>query len=86
MRYLAVEIGPKNIRVNALSPGSIKTSAASGLAEFDKLMETVARNSPIQDLVTLEQIGQASVFLMSENAKNITGQVIYVDNGYHVKG
>ena len=86
VRYLAVELGLKNIRVNALSPGPVKTRAASGLTHFDILMETVARNSPLHDLVTLEQIGEASVFLMSDNAKNITGQIIYVDNGYHVKG
>jgi len=86
VRYLAVELGPKKIRVNALSPGPIKTRAASGLADFDRLMERVASTSPLGDLVTLEQIGEASVFLVSDNAKNITGQIIYVDNGYHVKG
>lgn len=86
VRYLAVEMGPKNIRVNALSPGPIKTRAASGLTDFDMLMEKVASTSPLHDFVTLEQIGQASVFLMSDNSKNITGQIIYVDNGYHIKG
>lgn len=86
MRYLAVELGTKNIRVNSLSPGPVKTRAASGLPEFDKLMEMIVRDSPLHDIVTLEQIGEASVFLMSDNAKNITGQVIYVDNGYHIKG
>jgi enoyl-[acyl-carrier protein] reductase I len=86
VRYLAVDLGPKNIRVNALSPGPIKTRAASGLTDFDVLMEKVASNSPLHELVTLEQIGQSSVFLMSDNAKNITGQVIYVDNGYNIKG
>ncbi|MGA9230020.1 MAG: enoyl-ACP reductase FabI, partial [Nitrosotalea sp.] len=86
MRYLAVELGPKNIRVNALSPGPVKTRAASGLTDFDRLMEMAASTSPLSNFVTLEQIGQASVFLMSDNAKNITGQIIYVDNGYHVKG
>lgn len=86
MRYLAVELGPKNIRVNALSPGPIKTRAASGLTDFDMLMEKVASTSPLHDFVTLEQIGQASVFLMSDNSKNMTGQIIYVDNGYHIKG
>ncbi len=86
VRYLAVELGPKNIRVNALSPGPIKTRAASGLTDFDMLMEKVASTTPLHELVTLEQIGQSSVFLMSDNSKNITGQVIYVDNGYHVKG
>ena len=86
VRYLAVELGPKNIRVNALSPGPVKTRAASGLTDFDELMERAAQTAPLRDFVTLEQIGEASVFLMSDNAKNITGQIIYVDNGYHVKG
>jgi enoyl-[acyl-carrier protein] reductase I len=86
VRYLAVELGPKNIRVNALSPGPVKTRAASSLTDFDELMERVAQTAPLRDFVTLEQIGEASVFLISDNAKNITGQIIYVDNGYHVKG
>jgi enoyl-[acyl-carrier protein] reductase I len=86
VRYLAVEMGQKNIRVNALSPGPIKTRAASGLTDFDMLMEKVASTSPLHGFVTLEQIGQASVFLMSDNSKNMTGQIIYVDNGYHIKG
>jgi enoyl-[acyl-carrier protein] reductase I len=86
VRYLAVELGPKNIRVNALSPGPIKTRAASSLTDFDMLMEKVASISPLHDFVTLEQIGQASVFLMSDKSKNMTGQIIYVDNGYHIKG
>lgn len=86
VRYLAVELGPKNIRVNALSPGPVKTRAASGLAEFDKLMEKSASEAPLHQLVTIGQIGEAAVFLLSDKARHITGQVVYVDNGYNVRG
>jgi enoyl-[acyl-carrier protein] reductase I len=86
MRYMAVELGAKKIRVNALSPGPIKTRAASGLADFDKLMEKVANEAPMHQLVTIEDIGDAAAFLISDQAKHITGQVIYVDGGYNVRG
>ncbi len=86
VRYLAVELGPKNIRVNALSPGPVKTRAASGLAEFDKLMEKSANEAPLHQLVTIEQIGEAAVFLLSDKARHITGQITYVDNGYNIRG
>ena len=86
VRYLAFELGPKNIRVNAISPGPIKTRAASGLAHFDALMAEAAAKAPIHQLVTIEQVGQAAAFLVSPNAQQITGQVIYVDNGSNIKG
>lgn len=86
VRELAVELGPKKIRVNALSPGPVKTRAASGLAHFDELMLKAAEKSPIHQLVTIDQIGEAAAFLVSPRAKQITGQVIYVDNGANIKG
>ena len=86
VRYLAVELGPKGIRVNVLSPGPVKTRAASGLADFDKLLEKAADEAPLHQLVTIEQIGEAAAFLLSDKALHITGQVIYVDNGYNVTG
>lgn len=86
VRYLAKELGDKKIRVNALSPGPVKTRAASGLSHFDSLMEKAANNAPIRSLVSLEQIGEAAAFLVSDKAKNITGQTIYVDNGYNTIG
>lgn len=86
VRSLAVELGPKNIRVNALSPGPVKTRAASGLAHFDELMLKAAEKSPIHQLVTIDQIGEAAAFLVSPRARQITGQVIYVDNGANIKG
>ncbi len=86
VRYLAKELGEKKIRVNALSPGPVKTRAASGLAHFDRLMEKAAENAPIRSLVSIEQIGEAAAFLVSDKAQNITGQTIYIDNGYNTTG
>ena len=86
VRYLAVELGPQGIRVNALSPGPIKTRAASGLANFDRLMEKAACEAPMHQLVTIEDVGEAAAFLISDKARHITGQVIYVDGGYQVRG
>ncbi len=86
VRYLAKELGEKKIRVNALSPGPINTRAASGLSHFDALMEKAAANAPINGLVSIEQVGEAAAFLVSDKAKNITGQTIYIDNGYNSIG
>ena len=86
VRYLAVELGAKGIRVNALSPGPVKTRAASGLAAFGRLLEEAADEAPLDRLVTIEQIGEAAAFLMSDKSRHITGQVTYVDNGYNIQG
>ena len=86
VRYLARDLGVKNIRINVLSPGPVKTRAASGLSHFDALMEKAAAHAPIRSLVSIEQIGEAAAFLASDKAKNITGQTIYVDNGYNTIG
>lgn len=86
MRYLAAELAPRKIRVNALSPGPVSTRAASGLAHFDGLLEKAVEQSPLHQVMSLEQIGQAAAFLMSDNAKHIVGQVIYVDGGYNIMG
>ncbi|MDI9818300.1 MULTISPECIES: enoyl-ACP reductase FabI [unclassified Legionella] len=86
VRYLAVELGVKGIRVNAISPGPIQTRAASGLADFDKLMEKAAKQAPLHQIVTPESIGEAAAFLASDKGKYITGQVLYVDSGYNVHG
>lgn len=86
VKYLAVELGDKKIRVNALSTGPVKTRAASGLADFDALMEQAAKDAPLHQLVTLEQIGEMAAFLASDNAQQITGQVLYIDAGYNVRG
>jgi enoyl-[acyl-carrier protein] reductase I len=86
VKYLSSELGQKHIRVNALSTGPVKTRAASGLSDFDILMEKAAQNAPLHQLVTLEQIGEMASFLVSDKAKQITGQTIYVDAGYNVRG
>jgi enoyl-[acyl-carrier protein] reductase I len=86
VRYLAVELGSKGIRVNALSTGPVKTRAASGLSHFDALMEKAAASAPLHQLVTIEQVGEAAAFLLSDKARFITGQTVYVDSGYNILG
>ena len=86
VRYLAVELGPKGIRVNALSTGPVKTRAASGLTHFDDLMAKAAERAPLHQLVTIDQIGEAAAFLLSDKARYISGQTIYVDAGYNTSG
>ncbi len=86
VKYLAAELGPKKIRVNAISPGPINTRAASGLSHFDELMINAAEKAPLHQLVSIEQVGEMTSFLVSENAKCVTGQVIYVDAGYNTIG
>lgn len=86
VKYLAVELGSHHIRVNALSPGPVRTRAASGLTDFDQLMEQAAKRAPLYQLVTIEQIGEMAAFLVSDRAQQVTGQVIYVDSGYNTSG
>lgn len=86
VRYLAMELGSEKIRVNAVSPGPVNTRAASGLTDFDKLMEKAAKEAPLHQLVTIDSIGEAVAFLVSKQSKYITGQVIYVDSGYNIQG
>jgi enoyl-[acyl-carrier protein] reductase I len=85
VRYLAMELGSKNIRVNTISPGPVSTRAASGLTDFDQLMEQAAKEAPLHQLVTIDAIGEAAAFLISGKARYITGQVIYVDGGYNIR-
>jgi enoyl-[acyl-carrier protein] reductase I len=86
VRYLAVELGPAGIRVHAVSPGPIKTRAATGIDRFDELMEKAAERAPRRALVTIEDVGMATAFLATDFARLITGEVMYVDGGYHVVG
>ena len=86
VRYLAADLGPRRIRVNALSTGPVKTRAASGLSHFDDLMEKAAQRAPLHQLVTIEQIGEAATFLLSDKARYISGQTIYIDAGYNTLG
>jgi enoyl-[acyl-carrier protein] reductase I len=86
VRYLAAELGPKRIRVHAISPGPLATRAASGIPDFDALMQRVAERAPARRLVTIEEVGAACAFLSSAYAKAITGDTIYIDGGYHILG
>ena len=86
VRYMALELGPAGIRVNALSPGPVKTRAASGIEHFDELLERAVREAPEHRLVTLDDVGAYAAFLVSDAAKAITGNIAYVDAGYHVVG
>lgn len=82
VRYLAANLGPQGIRVNAVSAGPIKTLAASGIAGFGKILKFVAENAPLRRNVTIEDVGKAAAFLLSEFASGITGEIIYVDAGF----
>jgi len=84
--YLAAELGPKGIRVHPISPGPIKTRAASGIDRFDELLETAAERAPERALSTIEDVGVATAFLATDYAKMITGDVMYIDGGYHILG
>jgi enoyl-[acyl-carrier protein] reductase I len=84
VRYLAAELGPKGIRVNALSPGPLKTRAASGIDHFDALIDDARARAPERRLVTTADVGAMATGLVSDFARNVTGNVAYVDAGYHV--
>lgn len=83
VRYMAVDLGSKNIRVHAVSPGPILTRASSGIAAFDTLLSAAQAKAPLQRLVELEEIAQLSAFLCTKAASGMTGQTIFVDAGVH---
>ena len=84
VRYLAAELGPKGIRVHAISPGPLATRAASGILEIDKLLDKAREKAPAHSLVSIEDVGIATAFLAHDAAKLITGETLYVDGGYHI--
>jgi enoyl-[acyl-carrier protein] reductase I len=86
VRYMAVELGGKKIRVHAVSPGPILTRAASGIDHFDELMQTAAQKSPLGRPVRLDEIASLCTFLCADGASGMTGQTIYVDGGSHAVG
>ncbi len=86
VRFLAADLGPQGIRVNAISAGPIKTLAAAGISGFRKMLGHVAETAPLKRNVTIEDVGNAAAFLCSDLAAGITGEVLYVDGGYSSVG
>ena len=84
VRYMAAELGEKNIRVNAISPGALMTRAASGIKDFDQLMKQNDEKSPLKEHITVEDVGNLASFLVSDLSQNITGGVHFVDAGYEI--
>ncbi|QKD04861.1 enoyl-ACP reductase FabI [Mesorhizobium loti] len=86
VRYLAVDLGGKKIRVNAISAGPIKTLAASGIGDFRYILKWNEYNSPLKQTVTQEEVGDSGVYFLSDLSRGVTGEVHHVDSGYHVVG
>jgi enoyl-[acyl-carrier protein] reductase I len=86
VRYLAADLGEKNIRINAISAGPIKTLAASGIGDFRYILKWNEYNAPLRRSVTIDEVGESAVFLLSPMARGITGEILHVDAGYHVVG
>jgi enoyl-[acyl-carrier protein] reductase I len=86
VRYLAADLGPQNVRVNAISAGPIKTLAASGIGDFRYILKWNELNSPLRRNVTIEDVGRSGLFLLSDLGSGVTGEVLHVDSGYHTVG
>jgi len=86
VRYLAADLGTENIRVNAISAGPIKTLAASGIGDFRYILKWNEYNAPLRRNVTIDEVGGAGVYLLSELAAGVTGEIHHVDCGYHIVG
>ncbi len=84
VRYIAAELGPKGIRVHAISPGPLATRAASGIPEFDEMLAKAQEAAPARALVSIDDVGAATAFLALDAAKLITGETMYIDGGYHI--
>jgi enoyl-[acyl-carrier protein] reductase I len=86
VRYLAADLGDRQIRVNAISAGPIKTLAASGIGDFRYILKWNEYNSPLRRNVSLEQVGGAALYLLSDLSSGVTGEIHHVDSGYHIVG
>ena len=86
VRYLAADLGPKNIRINAISAGPIKTLAAFGIGDFRYILKWNEYNAPLRRTVTIEEVGDTAVYLVSDMGRGMTGEILHVDAGYHVVG
>ncbi|TBW36104.1 enoyl-[acyl-carrier-protein] reductase FabI [Siculibacillus lacustris] len=83
-RYLAAELGPQGIRVNTLSPGPLKTRAASGIGNFDDLISKVIERTPTHQLTSIDEVGALSAFLMTDLARSVNGELVHIDGGYNM--
>jgi enoyl-[acyl-carrier protein] reductase I len=86
VQYLAVDLGPKKIRVNAISAGPIKTLAASGIGDFRYILKWNEYNAPLRRTVSIDDVGDSALYLLSPLSRGVTGEVLHVDSGYHVIG
>jgi enoyl-[acyl-carrier protein] reductase I len=86
VRYLAADLGPKQIRVNAISAGPVNTLAARGVSGFTDILDVVATRSPLRRNVEVEEVGNAGLFLVSSLSSGITGEILYVDCGFNIVG
>ncbi|KIF83169.1 enoyl-ACP reductase FabI [Noviherbaspirillum autotrophicum] len=86
VRYMAAELGNQGIRVHALSPGPLKTRAASGIGRFDELLDNARTRAPERMLAGIDDVGNVAAFLVSDGARLLTGNVEYIDGGYHIMG
>lgn len=86
VRYIAYDLAPENIRVNAISAGPIRTLAAKGISDFNKLLKAFEEKAPMKRLVETDEVGKTSVYLFSDLSSGVTGEVIHVDCGYHILG
>ncbi|TCL75914.1 enoyl-ACP reductase FabI [Rhizobium sp. BK251] len=86
VKYLAVDLGPKNIRVNAISAGPIKTLAASGIGDFRYILKWNEYNAPLRRTVSIEEVGDVGLYLLSDLSRSVTGEIHHADSGYHVVG
>jgi len=86
VRYLAVDLGERNIRINALSAGPIKTLAASGIGDFSEILKYNEKNSPLRKNVTIDEVGNSAMYLLSDLSSGVTAEVHYVDSGYNIMG
>jgi len=86
VRYMAVDFGDRGIRVNSISAGPIKTLAASGIGDFRKILTYNEENSPLRKNVTIEEVGNSALYLLSDLSTGVTGEIHYVDAGYNITG
>ena len=86
VRYLAADLGPQNVRVNAVSAGPVKTLAAAGIGGFSTILGVVREKAPLRRAIDAAEVGDAAVFLLGPGGRGITGEVLMVDAGYHVIG